>query len=298
MKRAFKWLGYIVGGLLVLIIIAVGTAYAISSRRMARTYPTQVAETIAIPTDPASIERGRHLARAVGKCQECHGDNLAGKMVSDAPVFARLSSANLTSGKNGIGDYTDADYVRSIRYGVGRNGKPLIFMPSEAYYHFDDADLGAIIAYLKSVPPAELPVTPAKQIGPIARILFLTGMFPLVPAELIPRNQPRPAPIAEGVTAEYGSYLAKTGGCTSCHGPDLTGGNAIQGVKVPNLTPAGSPGKWSEADFFKVIRTGTRPDGRVLSAVMPWLNMKELTDAELRAMWIYLQSVPAKQPAN
>lgn len=96
------------------------------------------------------------------------------------------------------------------------------------------------------------------------------------------------------MTAEYGGYLAGTGGCTSCHGQDLGGGGAIEGVKVPNLTPSGDIGKWSEADFFKVIRTGTRPDGRVLSAVMPWPHMRGLTDDEMRAMWMYIRSRPPK----
>jgi len=294
MKRALKWLGYIVGGLVVVILLAIGTVYAITSSRMAKNYSTEV-ETVAVPTDPVSIERGRHLATAVAKCQECHGDDMAGTSMIDAAIFAKLTSTNLTSGKGGIGgSYADADYVRAIRYGVGRNGKPLIFMPSEAFYHFNDEDLGAIIAYLKSLPPADLPVTPAKQIGPIARMVYLTGGFPLIPAELVPRDKPRPADVPAGVSVEYGEYLARTGGCTSCHGQDLGGGNAIEGVKVPNLTPSGDVGKWTEEDFFKSIRLGTRPDGRVLSAVMPWPRMKELTDDELRAMWMYIRSRPPK----
>jgi len=65
-------------------------------------------------------------------------------------------------------------------------------------------------------------------------------------------------------------------------------------VKVPNLTASGEAGKWMEEDFFKAIRTGTRPDGRVLSAAMPWPRMKELTDDELRAMWMYIRSLPPK----
>ncbi|MEJ7758805.1 MAG: c-type cytochrome [Gemmatimonadaceae bacterium] len=294
MKKAFKWLGYIVGGLVAVILLAVGTVYAITSSRMGKTYPTEVA-AVAIPTDAAAIARGKHLSLTTGKCQVCHGDDMAGKVMMDAPVFARLTSSNLTAGKGGIGgSYSEADYVRAIRHGVGRDGKPLIFMPSEAFYHFNDADLGAIIAYLKTLPSADMTFAPMQQIGPIARIIYLFGDFPLIPAEITPRGEPRPAPVAEGVTAEYGEYLAKAGGCTGCHGQDVGGGNTIEGVKVPNLTPEGDMGKWTEADFFKTIRTGVRPDGRVLSAAMPWPAMKELTDNEMRALWIYLRSRPAK----
>ena len=293
MKRFLKWVGYIVGGIIAIILICVGVVYAVTSARMSKTYPTQ-AETIAVPTDSAAIERGRHLTVAVGKCTDCHGDNLAGKMISDDPVFARLWSANLTRGKGGVGaTYTDNDYVRSIRYGVRANGKPLIFMPSEAYYHFNDSDLGAVIAYVKSMPPVDQEI-PKPSIGPIARMLSIMTPFPLIPARLIDRNPARPAPVPIGVTKEYGEYLLKTGGCTSCHNPHLSGGNTIQGVKVANLTPAGI-GKWSEVDFMKALRTGVRPDGRILSAVMPWPYTKFLTDDEIRAMWMYVQSLPPRQ---
>lgn len=292
MKRLLKWVGYIIGGIVVLILIFVGVIYAVSSTRMAKTYPTQV-EPVLVPTDSAAVERGRHLTVAVGKCTNCHGDNLAGKMLVDDPVFARLWSTNLTRGKGGVGaSYTDADYVRAIRYGVRSNGKPLIFMLSEAFYHFNDSDLGAIIAYLKGVPPVDQ-VTPSPSIGPIARMLSVMTPFPLLPARVINREAARPSPVPMGVTKEYGDYLVKTGGCTGCHNPNLTGGSAMEGVKVPNLTPAGI-GSWSEADFTKALRTGVRPDGRILSAVMPWPYTKYLTDDEIRAMWMYLQSLPAR----
>ena len=293
MKRLLKWIGYFVGGIVALIIVFVASIYAITSVRMGKTYPTQV-EAVAIPTDSVALERGHHLVDAVGKCAQCHGDNLAGMVVSDDPVFARLWASNLTRGKGGIGtSYTDADYVRSIRYGVRRNGKPLIFMPSEAFTHFSDADLSAMIAYLKTIPPVDQTIPP-KTIGPIARALSVMAKFPLIPARLINRDERRPASVSIGVTKEYGNYLLATGGCTTCHNPNLSGGAKIEGVPAANLTPTGI-GKWSEADFMKVLRTGVRPDGRILSAVMPWPRTKYLTDDEIHAMWMYFQTLPARQ---
>lgn len=293
MKRLLKWIGYIVGGIVVVIVVFLAVVYVVTSLRMGKTYPTQV-EAVTVPADPAALERGRHLAVAVGKCTDCHGDNLAGKVMSDDPVFARLWSSNLTRGRGGVGtSYTDADYVRSIRYGVGRDGKPLIFMPSDAFNHFNDSDLGAIIAYIKSVPPVDQ-TTPRPSIGPIARMLSVMTEFPLLPARMINRDAPRAAPVAIGVTKEYGDYLLATGGCKSCHNPNLSGGAKIQGLQVPNLTPAGL-GKWNEADFTKALRTGVRPDGRILSAVMPWPATKNLIDDEIKAMWMYLQSLPPRQ---
>jgi mono/diheme cytochrome c family protein len=295
MKRLLKWIGYAVGGLAAIIVVALALVYVLSSRRMSKTYPpTQAvadAEALTTPADSAAINRGHHLVIAVGKCIGCHGDNLAGKLIFDDRAFASLWSANLTRGKGGVAaTYTDADYVRSIRYGVKADGKPLIFMPSDAFTHFSDADLAAIIAYVKSVPPVDQ-VTSPPRIGPVMRVLsVMIPEFPLVPAENINQGEARPASVPVSVTAGYGDYLISTGGCKNCHNPNLSGGAKIQGVAAANLTPAGI-GKWSEADFFKALRNGVRPDGRILSAVMPWPETKNLSDDELRAMWMYVRSV-------
>jgi mono/diheme cytochrome c family protein len=97
MKRALKWLGSIVGVLIVLLAVGFGTVYAITITRMSKDYPTSV-ESVRIPTDEASLARGKHLVEAIGKCQGCHGDNYGGKALFAAPVFAQLTAPNLTAG--------------------------------------------------------------------------------------------------------------------------------------------------------------------------------------------------------
>jgi hypothetical protein len=121
-------------------------------------------------------------------------------------------------------------------------------------------------------------------------MVYLVGGFPLIPAELIDRSKSR-AVVAAAPTVEYGKYLAETGGCTSCHTPSLAG-QKMGDVVSANLTPAGPLKSWTEADFFTAIRTGTRPDGTKLLEAMPWKEMTTLTDDELRAMWLYIRSVP------
>ncbi len=291
MKRAFKWLGYIVGILVALIVIGVGTIYAITSSRLGKTYPTRV-ETVPVPTDSASIIRGRHLVSAIGKCIECHGPSLTGTRMMDSPVFMTLTAPNITAGKGGIGaTYTDADWVRAIRYGLRPDGKPLIFMPSEAFAYFNDSDLGAMIAILKTVPPGDAAAEPARSPGPVARAIYLFAGFPLIPTELIDRNVTRSV-VAPGVTVEYGKYLSDAGGCTSCHRPTLEGGEQIGPVVSTNLTTGGPLKSWTEEDFFRAIRTGTRPDGTRIAEEMPWKPMVTMTDDELRATWMFLRSVP------
>ena len=293
MGRVTKWIGIGFLGLIGLLVIAVVIVYALTSRRMSKTYAVND-PPLAIPTDSASIAKGQHFVQSIAKCATCHGDDFAGKVVIDDAVMGRLYSANLTRGEGGIGaSYKDVDYVRAIRHGVARNGHPLLFMPTDAFYSMSDTDLANTIAYLKTLPAVDA-VVPTKRIGPLARALFLTTGFPLIPAERVPVNGPRPADVPAGPTREYGLYLATTGGCRSCHLQDLSGGVPIAGnVLSANLTPMGI-GNWSEADFRKALRNGIRPDGRVLSAVMPWPYTRFMTDDEIHALWLYVHSVPPK----
>lgn len=291
----FRWLkriGLVILGFILLVVVSVSAVFAVTSHRMARKYPVAV-ETVAISGDSASVERGKHIAVAIGNCQSCHGDNFGGKVLANKRIFMRLAGPNLTSGEGGVaGGYTDEDWVRSIRYGIGTDGRPLVFMPSDAFYSMTDSDLGAVIAYLKTLPPVTGAV-PEKKIGVVPRILYMVAGFPLIPVEHIPKKEiTRPA-INPGPTLEYGRYLATVGGCNGCHGPGFSGGQPINGVKSANLTPIGLRG-WTEGDFRKVLRTGVRPNGRVLSAVMPWPYAGKMTDDEIRAIWLYLQSVPPK----
>jgi mono/diheme cytochrome c family protein len=293
MKNSVRWAGRIIGGLVAVIVSALATLYVLGGTKLTHTYSTTV-ETLPVSGDPASIERGRHLVTAVGKCAGCHGPRLEGTVMIDNAMFARLTAPNITPARSSVtANMTDQDLVRSIRYGVRKDGKSLVLMPSEAFNRFSDRDLAAVIAYLRTVPPVDS-VPPAKRsFGLIARGLIVFGALPL-PAEIVRRGSDRLPDVPEGPTREYGEYLVTTGGCTGCHGPTLSGGREMDGVPAANLTPA-ALGKWSEADFVKAIRNGVRPDGRILSAVMPWPLMKELTDTELRAMWLYLQSIPPKK---
>ena len=192
-----------------------------------------------------------------------------------------LYATNLTSGQGGIGGtYTDEDWVRAIRHGVGPDGKPLIFMPSSEFYFLTDEDLGALIAFLKTVPPVDY--SPAEiSVGPLGRVLFLAGQMPLlVTAEEIDHDAPRPEDSAPDVTAEYGQYLAV--GCVGCHRQDYSGG-PIAGVPsdwppAENLTPAGELADWTEADFLDFMRTGVTPKGdNIDPEYMPWPNLGQLT---------------------
>ena len=251
-----------------------------------------------MPTDDQAIERGRHFVEAVALCQECHGDDLSGEdKLEEDLLFGTYSPRNLTPGQGGIGGtFSDIDYVRAIRHGIGKDDKALVIMPSEFFNKISDSDLGDIIAFLKNLPPVDNEV-PETSLGPLGRI-FTVLESSLLPATLIDHEAPRPAEPVPGVTVEYGKYMAFV--CSLCHGDALSGGSVPgdepDAPPAPNLTPGGGLARWSEADFINTLRTGNTPDGRQLdSENMPWEFFRKMTDDELKAIWMYLQSLPAKE---
>jgi mono/diheme cytochrome c family protein len=296
-KRVVKWLGIGVGVVLGITVLAAGSAYGVSEYRIRKTY-TVPAAALAIPTDSASIARGKHVATTRG-CADCHGANLGGTKFIDAPPMGVLYAANLTQGQGGLGrTYSDADWVRAIRHGVRKDGRSVLFMPSQEFTQMSDEDLALLIAYVKSLPPVDN-AQAASSVGPLGRALFVAGQLPLLPAELIDHEASRPARVTAERSAAYGGYLMNT--CTGCHGDGLSGGK-IPGtppefMPAANLTPdrATGIGAWTEADFTRALREGRRPDGRALNAeFMPWKNFAHFTDDEIAAMWMYLQTLPAK----
>ena len=122
---------------------------------------------------------------------------------------------------------------------------------------------------------------------------------------------PAAAQQADRGTLARGEYLAAIMDCGGCHtGGALIGkpdpalalaGSAI-GFQIPelgtfyppNLTPDRETGlgAWSAAEIVTAVRTGVRPDGRILAPVMPWHAYAALTDADAAALAAYLKSLP------
>jgi len=108
-----------------------------------------------------------------------------------------------------------------------------------------------------------------------------------------------------------GKYLVQLGGCTDCHTPGyffgrpdmarFLGGSDL-GLEVPglgifvppNLTPDNDTGlgTWTKDEIVTAIRTGVRPDGRILAPIMPWRGYASLTDSDAAAIAEYLRSLP------
>jgi len=301
MKTIVRRTALVVGVLVGVLVLAAGAGWGVSSYRLNRHFDLP-SVSLTIPTDSAEVARGRHLAVAIGKCVDCHGDDFGGKVVVNDPAVGVFSGPNLTSGRGGVArKLTPESFERVVRHGVRRDGRPVVFMPAEDYQYFADADVAAIYAYMRSLPPVDRE-TPEMQVGPVIRALNVAGQIPLAVDVVEHTGMPAPklAPAA-GPTVDYGRYIAQVGGCIGCHGATLSGGH-IPGTPpdwkpASNLTPLGI-GSWSEADFTRALREGVRPNGAPIDTLMPWRLTKQMTDDEIRGLYAFLKTVPEKEFGN
>ncbi len=288
MRKFLKWIGITLATVVGAVLVLVAVLVFLGGRKLQATRTVAV-EPVAVPGDPAAVERGAHLART--RCVFCHGDDLGGKKFIDDASFMQLDAPNLTRGAGGVGsNYTDdAAWVRAIRHGVNSSGRALIVMPAEVYYFLSDGDVGDIVSYLKSVPPVDRS-WPAPRPSLLAKALLGAGKIDdMVPFLKIDPRAPRPAKPEAGATVATGEYIVRTFGCRNCHGPELSGhqdpGNPA--VVAPNITPGGSIADWSEDDFRTMIQEQDSKD-------MPWIMLRAMTEDEQRALYRYLKTVPAR----
>lgn len=285
MKRLLAVLGILV----VVVSIAGGSVVAWASMKTGQALEQVYGLTpVSLAGTTPSVEIGRRIVMIRNGCNDCHGDDLGGKLIVDDPAFGTIYGSNLTPAA--LADWSDEELAMAIRHGVNRERRPLVFMPSQDYILLSKEDLASVVAYLRSVPPVEKENVPVK-LGPIGKLLFATGKAPtIIAATAIDHGAQFTAKPSEEPTREFGRYLVATS-CTGCHGRALTGG-PIPGAP-PEWLPATDLTKLSEGtkeQFIKAMREGIRPDGSKVQFPMPIALTSQLTDLELDAMWMFLQS--------
>ncbi|HVC33569.1 MAG TPA: cytochrome c [Chloroflexota bacterium] len=294
-----RWPGAVLAGLLAIVCALVGVVDLMGVYRLNAVHGNPVSD-VKVAATSAELARGEHLAHLCTSCHSTTGDlPLDGGRTSllsnpDGSGLGALYPPNLTPGSP-LKGWSDGQIIRAVREGVDNNGHALMIMPSETFHQMSDADVQAIVAYLRSQ-PAVTHVTPPRNINLIGTLLIGTGVFPL--AVQAPITQPVVAPPA-GITPEYGKYLVAVSGCQTCHGADLAGGRAGAGPPPgPNLTQIVP--KWTRAQFVTTIRTGTDPTGYALRPdMMPWKEFSAAySDDELGAIYAYLHTVkPIEHPS-
>ena len=278
MKRVLKWLA---GSIAVILVLAVAGIYGMSEYVLRRSHPAP-ADSVPVVRDSATIARGAHIAVTRG-CTNCHGPNLGGTIFHDEPNVARLVAPNLTAIRNG---YSDADFVRLLRHGVRPNGEGVVVMPSSMYRNLSDEDLGAVIAYIRSV-PAVADTLPPTSVRALGRVGLALGKFKTEPERIAAENVERVPVPAGGDTVGQGRYIVMST-CAECHGMKLAGDE----MGTPGLSVVAA---YSPEAFTTLMRTGKPVSGRDLTLMddVARSRFAHFSDAEIGAMYAYLKGLTA-----
>ena len=249
----------------------------------------------------AALRQGKYLFESRG-CAECHGPDGSGRVFVDNPNGLYVKSPNITRGPGGVVDeYTEADWVRTVRHGVDPKGRALMVMPSEDYNRLHDGDLAALVAYTRSLPP--IAGEPAViRLPRMLKALYGLGAI-RDSSEKINHALPPSHPVPVAANVEHGRYVAQM--CIGCHGATFAGGKMPgrppDWPPAANLTPGEGSGMLrydTPEKFVTMMRTGKRPDGSPVSKVMPFETLRAFDDTDLAAMYAYLKSLEPRPIGN
>lgn len=262
--------------------------------------------------DEAAVQRGAYLA-AAGDCTACHTDKKAGgpALAGGKPLvtaFGTFYGPNITPDRaTGIGTWSEADFHRALRDGIGKNGQYLYpVFPFTSFTGMTDRDIADLYAYLMSRKPVNRPSHPQEPKFPFNLRFLLVGWRSLffTPGPLKPVS-------SQSEAWNRGRYLAETVvHCQECHTPrnffgalehsHAFAGNphGPDGQDAPDITSDDKDGigKWSASDIVLLLKTGLTPDGDSVGEGMADTvdGTSKLSDADLQAIAIYIKSLPPR----
>jgi mono/diheme cytochrome c family protein len=257
-----------------------------------------------------TIVRGKALAVA-GDCASCHTADpakpFAGGKRIDTP-FGGITSPNLTPDRDtGLGGWSDDEFVRALRYGVGRDGTH--YYPAFPYPNFTKLtrdDILAIRAYLATLSPIRNTAPPPDLSWPLNyRILMRGWNWLFFKSGILVPDQ------SKGAEWNRGRYLVEGAAhCGACHTPknifgadkrgQAFGGGKVQDMFAPRLDSAERSGlkSWSVEDIVEYLqsgRNGRSHAGELMSEVVV-NSTSRMSDADVRAIAAYLKDLPAGAP--
>lgn len=275
------------------------------------------APDLSIEITDERVEHGRYLANHVMLCMDCHavrdfslfgGPPNPESLGAGGELFSRemglpgaFVTPNLTPAA--LGDWTDGEIFRAIVSGVSKDGTALFpLMPYPHYSQLDEEDIYAVIAYLRTLEPAENNHPPRELDFPVS---LLVNTMPIKP-----NLQAKPD---RDDLVNYGRYLITAAACTDCHtrmergqfvGEPYAGGNVYplpdgSTVTAANITPHETGiGNWNREQFiarFKAFSKETYTPRKVepgqFQTVMPWPMYAEMDEHDLGAIYEYLQTI-------
>ena len=265
---------------------------------------------LAEPAPPEVVAHGKSLVEA-SDCATCHTADpqrpFAGGKRIDTP-FGAIYSPNLTPDREtGIGDWSDADFVRALRFGVAPDSSR--YYPAFPYPYFTKftrGDILAVRAYLSTLTPFRNEEPPPALRFPLnfRVVMRVWNYLFFKPGILEPDQQ-------KDIDWNRGRYLVEGAGhCGACHTPkNMFGadrrGQAFAGGRVgdwfaPRLDGAARSGlkSWSVDDIVEYLQSGrnarSHADGLMAEVVVN--STSKISDGDARAIAVYLKSLPAGPP--
>jgi mono/diheme cytochrome c family protein len=259
---------------------------------------------------PEGPKRGEYMTRA-GDCISCHtapgGKPYAGGLAMHTP-FGTIYTPNITpDDETGIGTWTEHDFYRSMHEGVGKHGEYLYpVMPFTFYSKMTREDVDAVYRYLRSIEPVEKRNRSVDFRFPFNVRLSMLGWRELY-------FNPRTFQFDPERSEEWnrGAYLLEgPGHCGACHSPRnalgaiekerIYTGATVEGWFALNLTEdlQSGLGAWSVDEVAEFLKTGaSKSKGATAFGPMEEVvhnSLLYLTDNDIRAMAVYLKSLPAR----
>ena len=279
-RKLLRWIGYVLAAILLIALIFAAWVWFASGRVLSARYEGRP-ERLATPSAAQLADAGRQ-ARIQG-CTHCHGEQLQGTMMFDGQPFATVWAPNLTELATRA---TDQQLARAIRQGIGHDGRALFIMPSDQYSRMSDEEVAALIAHIRAA-PRRGEATARIAWGPIGRFALAMGQMEPIMTKVA--DYALREPYDTGPGEAVGRRLAANG-CSSCHGPDLSGQPSPEGgPPAPDLAIAAA---YDLAQFRTLLRTGVPPGGRDLGLMkeVAARNLSHLNEEEVGQIHTYLRA--------
>jgi len=296
---------------LVLVLVVAGSIGAVMFAAQGGMAPYRVPEggTMALPADAATLARGEYLAR-IGNCVGCHtarnGEPFAGGRGFRTDI-GTVFSTNLTPDReHGIGAWSPEAFLHAMRHGVSRRGALYPVFPYAHFVQVSEADLLAILAWLRTLPPSASEPPPNRLEPPAddRRALIGWRMLHYRPAEAQPLDP-----------ADRGRYLVDgLGHCAMCHSRrgdhgSLVAGGHMAGGTIPGIGWYAPPldrdqlARFSETELADYLRFGDSPHGAAYGPMAEVIqrSLSGLTPDDALAMARHLKHIepaPLREPTQ
>lgn len=262
-----------------------------------------------LPADGDPVARGAALVM-LGDCRACHtvrgGEPFAGGRATETP-FGTFYAPNITPDpETGLGHWNADDFWRALHHGRGKQGEPLYpTFPYTNYTKLSRRDADAMFAYLQTLKPVRQTNREHELKFPYQYRALLHGW-----RLLFFRPGVYEADAQQSDLWNRGAYLVQgLGHCSACHearnalgaiqSKDNPSGGLVLNWYAPALAASREAGvqHWREDDIVALLKTGVAPGASVLGpmAEVVYESLQHADEAELRAMAVYLRSLPIRE---